>query len=69
MPRWSLRRIAPLAAASCAGLVATKAIGRRRARDRRQPAPDPPDRHLADEEMEALATSEGMPEIDAELAG
>ena len=69
MARWSLRRIAPLAAAGCAGLVATKAIGRRRAPDQRQPAPDPPDRHLADEEMEALATSEGMPEVDEELAG
>lgn len=69
MARWSLRRIAPLAAAGCAGLVATKGIGRRRALDRRQPAPDPPDRHLAEEEMEALATSEGMPEVDEEGAG
>ena len=64
MARWSLRTIAPLAAAGCAGLVATKAIGRRRSLDRRSPATDPPDRHLAEEEMEALATSEGMPVVD-----
>jgi hypothetical protein len=63
MARWSLRTIAPLAAAGCAGLVATKVIGRRRALERRL-APDPPDRHFAEEEMEALATSEGMPEVD-----
>jgi hypothetical protein len=69
MARWSLRKIAPLAAAGCAGLVATTAIGRRRALDRRPPAADPPDRHLAEEEMDALATSEGMPEVDEELAG
>ena len=64
MARWSLRTIAPLAAAGCAGLVATKAIGRRRALDRRGLASDPPDRRLAEEEMEALATSEGMPDVD-----
>jgi hypothetical protein len=64
MARWSLRKIAPLAAAGCAGLVATKAIGRRRALDRRSVEPDPPDRHLAEEEMQALATSEGMPDLD-----
>jgi hypothetical protein len=64
MARWSLRKIAPLAAAGCAGLVATKAIGRRRALDRPGLAPDLPDRHLAEEEMEALATSDGMPEVD-----
>ena len=69
MARWSLRTIAPLAAAGCAGLVATKAIGRHRALDRPGPAPDPPDRHLAEEEMEALATSEGMPEVDEEPTG
>jgi len=69
MARWSLRRIAPLAAAGCAGLVATKALGRRRAPDRRPATPDPPDRHLAEEEMETLATGEGMPEVDAEPAG
>ena len=56
------RAIAPLVAAGCAGLVAANAIGRRRARCCRQPAPDPPDRHLADDLMEMLATAEGMPE-------
>jgi hypothetical protein len=62
--RWSLRTIAPLAAVGCAGLVATRAIVQRRARGRRWLLPDPPDRHLADEMMEALATDEGMPEVD-----
>jgi hypothetical protein len=46
-------------------LVATTAIARRRARGRRWLLPDPPDRHLEDEMMEALATDEGMPEVDA----
>ena len=62
MARRSLRIIAPLAAAGCAGLLATKALGRRRTLDSRPPLPDPPDRHLADQDMEALATDEGMPE-------
>jgi hypothetical protein len=65
MARWSLRTIAPLAAVGCAGLVATAAIARRRASGRRWLLPDPPDRHLEDEMMEALATDEGMPEVDA----
>jgi hypothetical protein len=63
MARWSLRKIAPLAAIGCAGLVATKAIGRRCGLGRR-PVADPPDRHLAEDMMGALATSEGMPEVD-----
>ena len=69
MARWSLRKIAPLAAAGCAGLVARKVIGRRGAPNGRQFATDPPDRHLVEEEMDALATSEGMPEVGEEPAG
>ena len=30
------------------------------------PVPDPPDRHLAEEDMEALASGEGMPEAPGE---
>jgi hypothetical protein len=63
MPKWSLRKIAPLAAIGCAGLVATKAFGGRFAR-RRRAVPDPPDQHLSEDMMETLATSEGMPEVD-----
>ena len=58
----SLRRIAPLAAAGCAALVATIAAGRRRAPTRSGSGEDPQDHHLAEDEMEALATGEGMPE-------
>lgn len=57
----SLRRLAPLAAAGCAALVATVA-GRRRARRHGGSGEDPQDRHLAEDEMESLATDEGMPE-------
>jgi len=64
MARWSLRIIAPLAAVGCAGIFATRAMVRRRARERRWLLPDPPDRHLDDDMMEALATGEGMPEVD-----
>ena len=64
MARWSLRTIAPLAALGCAGLVATRAVVRRRARARRWLLPDPPDRHLDADMMEALATDEGMPDAD-----
>jgi hypothetical protein len=60
--RWSLRTIAPLAAAGCAAVVATKAVARRRALARGTLAPDAADRHLAEEQMEALATAEGMAE-------
>jgi hypothetical protein len=58
----SLRRIATLAAAGCAALVATIAAGRRWAPWRGGSDEDPQDRHLAEDEMEALATGEGMPE-------
>ena len=64
MAKWSLRTVAPLAVVGCAGLVATRAITRRRARGRRWLLPDPPDCRLADEMMEAVATGEGMPEVD-----
>jgi hypothetical protein len=57
----SLRKVAPLAAAGCAALFATVAA-RRGMFARWRPDCDPPDRHLAEDEMEALATSEGMPE-------
>lgn len=60
MARWSLRTIAPLAAAGCAALAAT-ALGRRRALNSAS-AGDPADRHLDDELMGELATGEGMPE-------
>jgi hypothetical protein len=60
--RSSLRKVAPLAAAGCAALVASVAAGRRRARRSSRRAADPAHRHLANEEMEALATGEGMPE-------
>ena len=66
MARWSLRTIVPLAAVGCAGLLASKAMGQRRTPDRPPPVSDPPDRHLAEEDMEALATGEGMPEAGAE---
>jgi hypothetical protein len=58
----SLRRIGPLAAAGCAAVAATIVAGRGRARLRSRREPDPADRHLAPDEMEALATGEGMPE-------
>jgi hypothetical protein len=58
-----LRRIAPLAAACCAALVSAIAAGRRRTRTRSLPDQDPADRHLGEDEMEALATAEGMPEV------
>ena len=57
-----LRRVVPLAAAGCAALAATLAVGRRRSGRRSWSALDPPDSALADDEMEALATGEGMPE-------
>jgi hypothetical protein len=57
----SLRSIAPLAAAGCAALVAI-AAGRRRASTRRRPDQEPADGQPAQDEMEALATGEGMPE-------
>lgn len=60
--RRSLRRVVPLAAAGCAALVATLAAGRRRSSRRVWLESDPPDSALADDEMEALATGEGMPE-------
>ena len=58
----SLRRIAPLAAAGCAAIAATLVAGKGRARLRSRREGDPGDRHLAQDEMEALATGEGMPE-------
>jgi hypothetical protein len=58
----SLRRIAPLAVAGCAALVATIAGGRRRGITRGGSDQDPADQHLAEDEMEELATGEGMPE-------
>ena len=61
--RRSLRRLVPLAAAGCGALAATLLAGRRRSTGRRGGLePDPPDSELAADEMEALATSEGMPE-------
>jgi hypothetical protein len=63
MARWSLRTIAPLAAVGCAALVASKSVCRRRTFARPAVA-DPPDRHLAEDMMESLATSEGMPAVD-----
>jgi hypothetical protein len=66
--RWSLRTTAALAVAGCAGLIATKAVGRRRALCRSLPA-DRADRHLADDMMDALATDEGMPEPGERLSG
>ena len=58
--RLALRRLAPLAAAGCAVLLAT-AVGRRA---RGRPAADPPEREYAEERMEENATGEGMPERD-----
>jgi hypothetical protein len=58
----SLRRIAPLAAAGCAAVAATIVAGKGRARLRSRREGDPADRRLAQDEMEALATAEGMPE-------
>jgi hypothetical protein len=55
-PLRTLTALAVASAATCAAAVA----GRRRALRRRDG--DPPDRHLAAEQMEALATGEGMPE-------
>jgi hypothetical protein len=55
----ALRSLAPLAAAGCAA-IAVAVVGRRRSL--RRPDGDPADRHLAAEQMEALATAEGMPE-------
>jgi hypothetical protein len=69
MARWSLRAMVVLTAAGCAGLVATKVVGRRRALRRVRLVPDPPDGHLAEEWMAELATSEGMPEADGGGAG
>jgi hypothetical protein len=54
--------------AGCAGLIATKAVGRRRALCRSLPD-DPADRHLANDMMDALATDEGMPEPGEGLSG
>jgi hypothetical protein len=60
--RRSLRRVVPLALAGCGALAATLLAGRRRSGGRGKLEPDPPDSELAADEMEALATSEGMPE-------
>jgi hypothetical protein len=60
--RRSLHRVVPLAAAGCAALVATIVAGRRRSGGRARLEPDPPASALAADEMEALATGEGMPE-------
>jgi len=69
MAKWSLRTIVPLAAAGCAALLAAKVAGRRRALDRLRLAPDPGGTHLAEEDMGALATAEGMPEASEEMTG
>jgi len=58
----SLRKVAPLAAAGCAVLAAALSATWRRGRARPRASADPPDAHLAGEQMEALATAEGMPE-------
>ena len=58
----SLRKVAPLAVAGCAVLAGAVSATRRRGRARARTAADPPDAHLAGEQMEALATAEGMPE-------
>jgi hypothetical protein len=60
--RRSLNRVVPLAAAGCAALAATLVACRRRFGGPGRLDPDPPDTMLADDEMEALATGEGMPE-------
>jgi hypothetical protein len=54
------RSLGTIAAAGCTAALATVALGRRRARQR--PSADPPDRALADDMMDGLATGEGMPE-------
>ena len=58
----SLRRIAPLAAAGCAAIAATIVAGKGRARRRSRGDGDPAGSRLSADEMEALATAEGMPE-------
>jgi hypothetical protein len=60
--RRSLNRVVPLAAAGCAALAATLVACRRRFGGRGRLEPDPSDSALANDEMEALATGEGMPE-------
>jgi hypothetical protein len=60
--RRSLRRVVPLAVAGCGALAATLLAGRRRSGGRGKLEQDPPDSELAADEMEALATGEGMPE-------
>jgi hypothetical protein len=60
--RRSPSRVIPLAAAGCAALAATLVACRRRFGGRGGLEPDPPGNALADDEMEALATGEGMPE-------
>jgi hypothetical protein len=60
--RRSLRRVVPLAVAGCGALAATVLAGRRRSGGRGKLEQDPPDSELAADEMEALATGEGMPE-------
>jgi hypothetical protein len=57
-----LRRVVPLAVAGCGALAATLLAGRRRSGGRGKLEQDPPDSELAADEMEALATGEGMPE-------
>ena len=58
----SLRKVAPLAAAGCAVLAAAVSATWRRGRARANTSTDPPEARLASEQMEALATDEGMPE-------
>jgi hypothetical protein len=60
--RRSLNRVVPLAAAGCAALAATLVACRRRFGGRGGLDQDPPDSALADDEMETLATGEGMAE-------
>jgi hypothetical protein len=64
MARPSLRKVGTVAAAGCAALFATKAARRRRGA-RAQEAGNPPPHAHAAEDLEALATDEGMPEAPA----
>jgi hypothetical protein len=59
----SLRRLAPLAAAGCAALLAT-AVGRRARGRLAGGAADSPEGEYAEDRMEENATGEGMPERD-----
>jgi thioredoxin reductase len=60
--RRPLRRTTAIVAAGCAGLAAAVMAARRRGAGAAWFERDPPDSALSEDEMESLATAEGMPE-------